>query len=99
MCGADAVSSHRTGSERPIRIMHAAMPHRHAAVPIPERVASTLDAALDASSGLALYLVGGAIRDLLRGDAGITDVDLAVDGDAAPVARRLARAPRRARPG
>ena len=38
-----------------------------------------------------LYLVGGAIRDLLRGDAGITDVDLAVDGDAAPVARRLAR--------
>ena len=37
------------------------------------------------------YLVGGAIRDLLRGDADITDVDLAVDGDAAPVARRLAR--------
>jgi tRNA nucleotidyltransferase (CCA-adding enzyme) len=51
-----------------------------------------LDAALDAASGLALYLVGGAIRDLLRGDPGITDVDLAVDGDAAPVARRLARA-------
>ena len=50
-----------------------------------------LDAALDAASGLALYLVGGAIRDLLRGDPGITDVDLAVDGDAAPVARRLAR--------
>ena len=48
-----------------------------------------LDAALDAASGLALYLVGGAIRDLLRGDPGITDVDLAVDGDAAPVARGL----------
>ena len=27
------------------------------------------------------------VRDLLRGDPGITDVDLAVDGDAAPVAR------------
>ena len=71
--------------------MHAAMPHRHAAVPIPERVASTLDAALDASVGVPLYLVGGAIRDLLRGEADITDIDLAVDGDAAPVARRLAR--------
>ena len=67
------------------------MPHRHAAVPVPARVADMLDAALDAASGLALYLVGGAIRDLLRGDPGITDVDLAVDGDAAPVARRLAR--------
>ena len=43
------------------------------------------------SSGLPLYLVGGAIRDLLRGVGDITDVDLAVDGDAAPVARRLAR--------
>ena len=50
-----------------------------------------LDAALDASAGLPLYLVGGAVRDLLRGDADITDIDLAVDGDAAPVARRLAR--------
>jgi tRNA nucleotidyltransferase (CCA-adding enzyme) len=67
------------------------MPHRHAAVPVPERVADVLDAALDAASDLALYLVGGAIRDLLRGDPNITDVDLAVDGDAAPVAERLAR--------
>ena len=66
------------------------MPHRHAAVPIPERVARTLDEAFDASAGLPLYLVGGAVRDLLRGEAGITDIDLAVDGDAAAVARRVA---------
>ena len=67
------------------------MPHRHAAVPVPDRVADMVDAALDAASGLELYLVGGAIRDLLRGEPAITDVDLAVDGDAAPVARGLAR--------
>jgi len=48
-----------------------------------------LDAALDAAAGLPLYLVGGAIRDLLRGDANITDIDLAADGDAAAVAQRL----------
>ncbi|HEX2378212.1 MAG TPA: hypothetical protein VHI30_11680 [Gaiellales bacterium] len=65
------------------------MPHRHAAVAVPERVAAMLDAALDAASGLPLYLVGGAIRDLLRGEAGVTDVDLAVDGEAAAVASRL----------
>jgi tRNA nucleotidyltransferase (CCA-adding enzyme) len=66
------------------------MPHRHAAVPVPERVAAMLDAALDAASGVPLYLVGGAIRDLLRGDAGFTDIDLAAEGDAAAVAERLA---------
>ena len=71
--------------------MHAAMPHRHAAVPVPERAAAMLDAALDAAAGDPLYLVGGAIRDLLRGEAAITDIDLAVDGDAAAAARRLAR--------
>jgi tRNA nucleotidyltransferase (CCA-adding enzyme) len=91
MDGPDPASSQGSGSGRP-HPYHAAMPHRHAAVPVPERVADMLDAALDAASGLALYLVGGAIRDLLRGDPGITDVDLAVDGDAAPLARRLARA-------
>src|SRR5689334_13691682 len=80
-----------TAPDGPVRIMHAAMPHRHAAVPVPERVGDMLDAALDAASGLPLYLVGGAIRDLLRGEAAITDVDLAVDGDAAAVARRLQR--------
>jgi tRNA nucleotidyltransferase (CCA-adding enzyme) len=71
--------------------MHAAMPHRHAAVPVPKRVAAMLDAALAAAGGDPLYLVGGAIRDLLRGEARITDIDLAVDGDAAAVAERLAR--------
>jgi tRNA nucleotidyltransferase (CCA-adding enzyme) len=71
--------------------MHAAMPHRHAAVPVPERVAAMLDAALDAAAGDPLYLVGGAIRDLLRGEAAITDVDLAVEGDAAAAAEWLAR--------
>jgi tRNA nucleotidyltransferase (CCA-adding enzyme) len=65
------------------------MPHRHAAVPVPDRVAAMLDAALDAASGLPLYLVGGAIRDLLRGEACITDVDLAADGDTAAVAQGL----------
>jgi len=50
-----------------------------------------LDAALDAAAGDPLYLVGGAIRDLLRGEPAITDVDLAVDGDAAAAAKRLAR--------
>lgn len=78
-----------TAPNGPVRIMHPAMPHRHAAVPVPERVADMLDAALDAAAGLPLYLVGGAIRDLLRGEAGITDVDLAVEGEAAAVARRL----------
>jgi tRNA nucleotidyltransferase (CCA-adding enzyme) len=69
--------------------MHAAMPHRHAAVPVPEHVADMLDAALDAASGHPLYLVGGAIRDLLRGEATITDIDLAVEDDAAAVADDL----------
>ena len=70
--------------------MHAAMPHRHAAVSVPERVAAMLDAALDAAAGDPLYLVGGAVRDLLRGEPGITDIDLAVEGDGAAVAKRLA---------
>jgi tRNA nucleotidyltransferase (CCA-adding enzyme) len=37
-----------------------------------------------------VYLVGGAVRDLLLGAAHV-DVDLVVDGDAVPVARALAR--------
>ncbi len=55
--------------------------------------------ALDASAGLPLYLVGGAIRDLLRGEAGITDVDLAVDGDAGAGRAAPCPAPRASRSG
>ncbi len=42
-------------------------------------------------SGLALYLVGGTVRDLLLGRAR-TDIDLAVEGDGMGFAARLARA-------
>jgi tRNA nucleotidyltransferase (CCA-adding enzyme) len=42
-----------------------------------------------AGSEAAVYLVGGAVRDLLLGAAHV-DVDLVVDGDAVEVARRLA---------
>jgi tRNA nucleotidyltransferase (CCA-adding enzyme) len=44
-----------------------------------------------AGQDAAVYLVGGAVRDLLLGAAHV-DVDLVVDGDAVDVARRLARA-------
>ena len=45
---------------------------------------------LPALEGLsATYLVGGAVRDLLRG-AGAVDIDLAVEGDARSCARALA---------
>ncbi len=43
----------------------------------------------DALTGAGVYLVGGAVRDLILGQTP-TDVDLAVDGDAAAVARALA---------
>ena len=39
--------------------------------------------------GLALYLVGGPVRDLLL-DASTLDLDLAVEGDARPLTRQLA---------
>ena len=42
-------------------------------------------------SGLALYLVGGTVRDLLLGRTR-TDIDLAVEGDGMGFAARLARA-------
>lgn len=50
-----------------------------------------LDALLPALGGLVpSYLVGGAVRDLLRGEAAV-DLDVAVEGDAVIVARELAR--------
>jgi tRNA nucleotidyltransferase (CCA-adding enzyme) len=49
-----------------------------------------MDRLLPALEGLApAYLVGGAVRDLLRG-ADAVDVDVAVEGDARSVARALA---------
>ncbi len=49
-----------------------------------------MDALLPALEGLPpVYLVGGAVRDLLRG-ADAVDLDLAVEGDARSVARALA---------
>lgn len=42
-------------------------------------------------SGLALYLVGGTVRDLMLGRTR-TDIDLAVEGDGMGFAARLARA-------
>ncbi len=43
---------------------------------------------LDAADGARLHLVGGAVRDLMLG-RGRTDLDIAVEGDAREVARRL----------
>jgi tRNA nucleotidyltransferase (CCA-adding enzyme) len=40
-------------------------------------------------AGVSLFLVGGALRDLLLGSKAI-DLDLAVEGDPAPIARQLA---------
>ena len=42
----------------------------------------------EAAAGAPIYLVGGAVRDLLLGRER-TDVDLVVEGDAAELARRL----------
>jgi tRNA nucleotidyltransferase (CCA-adding enzyme) len=49
-----------------------------------------MDALLPALRGLPpVYLVGGAVRDLLRGERAV-DLDVAVDGDATGVARVVA---------
>jgi tRNA nucleotidyltransferase (CCA-adding enzyme) len=54
------------------------------------RPLSGMDRLLPALEGLPpTYLVGGAVRDLLRG-ANAVDLDLAVEGDARSVARALA---------
>jgi tRNA nucleotidyltransferase (CCA-adding enzyme) len=57
----------------------------------PQRQALDLLKRLASDSGAALYLVGGAVRDLLLG-RGHIDLDIAVEGDAAPLARDLAAA-------
>jgi tRNA nucleotidyltransferase (CCA-adding enzyme) len=44
---------------------------------------------VEAASGIPLYVVGGAIRDLFAG-RGRTDLDLAVEGDPEPIVARLA---------
>jgi tRNA nucleotidyltransferase (CCA-adding enzyme) len=47
-----------------------------------------LDLLREAAEGAAIYLVGGAVRDLLLGRRR-TDLDVVVEGDAAAVAQRL----------
>ena len=54
-----------------------------------DRVATLgLEPLVAAADGTALYLVGGAVRDLLLGGER-SDVDVAVEGDAIALARRL----------
>jgi tRNA nucleotidyltransferase (CCA-adding enzyme) len=52
------------------------------------RAIPELDRLREAASGAPLYLVGGAVRDLLLGQSR-GDVDVVVEGDAVQVARRL----------
>ena len=53
-----------------------------------------LHIARDALAGEPVWLVGGAVRDELLGRPPAVDVDLIVVGDAAPAAKRIARAAR-----
>jgi tRNA nucleotidyltransferase (CCA-adding enzyme) len=52
-------------------------------------LAGVWQAAREAAAGARVYAVGGPVRDLLRG-APSRDADIAVEGDAAELARRLA---------
>jgi tRNA nucleotidyltransferase (CCA-adding enzyme) len=52
-------------------------------------LAAVWEGARTASAGAAAYAVGGPVRDLLRGQPS-RDADIAVEGDAAAMARRLA---------
>jgi tRNA nucleotidyltransferase (CCA-adding enzyme) len=69
------------------------MPHENANIE-PERIRErlsrlpALERVLEAAGEVPIYLVGGAVRDLLLGRAR-TDLDIAVEGDAAEVGRRL----------
>lgn len=49
-----------------------------------------LDRVRDAAGALPTYLVGGAVRDMLLGRERL-DLDVVVEGNAAPLARRLGR--------
>ena len=69
------------------------MPHESAKIDpgrIGERLSelAPLERVRDAAGGVRIYLVGGAVRDLLLGRQR-TDLDVAVEGDAAALARRL----------
>lgn len=71
---------------------HAAMPSRQHALRLvraPAALTEVLEAAAAAAGRDPVYLVGGALRDLRLGRDEITDVDLAVEGDAAGLADRL----------
>ena len=50
--------------------------------------AATLDVVAAAAAGARVALVGGAVRDLLRGQP-VKDLDVVVEGDAVAVGRRL----------
>jgi tRNA nucleotidyltransferase (CCA-adding enzyme) len=62
-----------------------------AETPAAQREALTLVERLCVERGAAVYLVGGAVRDLLLGREQV-DLDLAMEADVAPVARALAEA-------
>src|SRR4051812_23346550 len=69
------------------------MPHENAKIE-PDRIAERLrdlpglDRVREAAGEMPVYLVGGAVRDLLLGRER-TDLDVAVEGDAAALGRRL----------
>ncbi len=48
-----------------------------------------LDAVRDATTEAPAWVVGGVVRDLLRGVAAPTDVDVAIEGEIEPVLERL----------
>jgi tRNA nucleotidyltransferase (CCA-adding enzyme) len=60
--------------------------------PAVARAVPQLERLREAAAGAALYLVGGAVRDLLLGRPR-GDVDIVVEGDAVEVARRLGGEP------
>ncbi|MBJ7470194.1 MAG: HD domain-containing protein [Solirubrobacteraceae bacterium] len=58
----------------------------------PGALARTALAAADAAAPGTAWLVGGAVRDVLLGTLNPLDLDLAVQGDPAPVAKAVSRA-------